>query len=719
MKNSFIKYSIITVLTVLLSSGAGSDAKIFSKDVKNTVASDKIKAQQQSVIQNVKNKNSKYDESDMVMTSPIPYEGILSQASYKISALNPKVNSSASGGFYPGGRGANQLVLYTQKSGLRTGTNEFGAEAIVVDNTVVQISGADSIIPKGGIVISGHGRAKSWMNENLTVGSKIYIDYENMILTTYLTNDSFIFATKEKIKEIDMVMRYYKDNDIYYDDSIAHEYVTKALDNLRRANRHPNDTQKYSSMAINAANKAMQYALPYYQEEFKGVWLRPKEKSPEEIGKTLDKIKKYGIETVFLETYYQGKTIFPSETLERYGVQPQRSEFVNVGFDPLQVWIEEAHKRNLKIYIWFQTFYAGNENPMSNPQNVVNVYPQWANVTKLKYNSPTPVASISEHNGYFLDPANPDVQTYLLCLLEEIITKYKPDGINLDYIRYPQSISSKFAGYEMSNWGYTEYARNEYKSLMNVDPIDIKAGTANWGAWSRYRQNKITSFVFKTKQLTSKYKIPLTAVIFPDRINSKESKMQDWKPWSEHNYVDAFTALILTCDKDTASYLINDIKSNSRPNTKIYAGLFVAFMNGNPDDLLRQLHESRKLKASGIVLFDYAHLDSKYTDVLLTNAFKPSAPAQTTLSRKKEIEIKPIIKKEEQIIVKPKRKWFKKNKKQEVTATSSSNKKTEQTKKQDENIKTISDVTPKEKTIKNKHNEINSLPDATNVLLLK
>ena len=612
MKKFIAKVSVLMFIIVLITSGMSADAR-----------SRKEKSKQEKP----KTQTAAIKEECPVI--PIP-EGILSQSSYKITSIDPKAGVNFTGSFYPGGRGANQLVVYTQKNGLRTGTNEFGAEAIVVDGTVVQISGADSIIPKGGFVISGHGRAKTWMNENLTVGTKIIIDYKTMTLNSYLTNDSFIYATKEKIKEIDQMMRYYKDNDIYYDDSVAHSYVTKALDNLKRANRRPDDTQKYSSLAINSANKAMQYALPYYKNEFKGVWLRPTEKTKDDIEKTLNRVKKYGIETVFLETYYQGKTIFPSETLAKYSVQPQRPEFI--GFDPLAVWVEEAHKRNLKIYIWFETFYAGPENPMNNPMNVISVYPKWANVTKMKYNSPTPVASISEHNGYFLDPANPEVQTYLLTLLEEIITRYKPDGINLDYIRYPQSISAKFAGYDLSNWGYTEYARDEFKTAMNVDPVDVKYGTPQWDAWAGYRQNKITSFVFKAKQLTSKYKIPLTAVIFPDRFNSMEVKMQDWKTWSDNNYIDGFTPLILTCDKDTAVYLINDIITNSKPNTKIYPGLFVAFMNGNPDDLLRQLHESRKLKTAGIVLFDFAHLDKKYTDVLLTNAFTPSTPSKTTLS---------------------------------------------------------------------------------------
>ena len=640
MKNLSTKFSIVAITTCLLLNGLTANAAFWNKEPKSTK-----------------------EQIEEVFSAGVPIpEGILSESSFKISAIDPKLGVAKNGDFHPGGRGANQLVIYTHRNGARTGTNEFGAEAIVVNGTVVRISGADSIIPKGGYVISGHGKAKNWMNLNLTVGTKIHIDYKSMTITAYLTNDSFIYATKEKIKEIDQMMRYYKDNDIYYDDSVAHSYITKALDNLKRANKHPNDTQKYSSMAINSANKAMQYALPYYKDEFKGVWLRPTEKSPEEIAKTLDRVKKYGIETVFLETYYQGKTIFPSETLARYGVQPQRPEFI--GFDPLEVWVTQAHKRGLKIYIWFETYYAGPENPMNNPMNVIAVYPHWANVTRMKYNSPTPVASLSEHNGYFIDPANPEVQTYLLTLLEEIITRYKPDGINLDYIRYPQSISAKFSGYELSNWGYTEYARNEFKNAMNVDPIDIKYGTEMWNAWAKYRQNKVTSFVFKAKQLTSKYNIPLTAVIFPDRYKSMEVKMQDWKTWSDNNYINGFTPLILTCDKDTAVYLINDIRLNSKPNTKIYPGLFVAFMNGNPDDLLRQLHESRKLKTSGIVLFDFAHLDKKYTDVLLTNAFTPSTPSQTTLSQE-SVPAKHV----EQEKKKKKFLWFKRKDKELTNAS--------------------------------------------------
>ena len=33
------------------------------------------------------------------------------------------------------------------------------------------------------------------------------------------------------------------------------------------------------------------------------------------------------------------------------------------GFDPLEVWMKESQKRDIKIHIWFESFYVGNDNP--------------------------------------------------------------------------------------------------------------------------------------------------------------------------------------------------------------------------------------------------------------------------------------------------------------------------------------------------------------------
>ncbi len=567
---------------------------------------------------------------------------IYKEASRKIDKINPSVTNNSRGAYYPGQRGTNQLIIYTKEYGVRTGTNEFGSEAIVINGTVTQINGADSIIPINGFVVSGHGSAKNWINENITIGTKVYLDEQNNEVMTFITPESFIFAAEEKIKEVLSIMHYYELNNPCYDRSEAENYLKKAKQNLKKAQKDTEDVQKYAKIASSMANKAIETALPYYPNEFKGIWIRPTETTIGQIKSTLDRLERAGINNVFLETYYHGKTIYPSEVLESYGIHNQKEEFI--GFDPLAVWIKEAHKKDIKIHVWFESFYVGNKYNPEDEKNIINAYPQWLNKTKLKYNSQKPVPSLSEHNGYFIDPSNPEVQKYLTEIIQEIISKYRPDGINLDYIRYPQSIQEKFPNYEESNWGYTEYARNDFKRIYNVDPINIKKRTQDWYLWSKYRQNKINQFVKDVRILTKQNKITLTAVIFPDRQRSLETKMQDWKNWSVSNYVDGFTPLILTCDNKTASLLINDIKKHSSSITNIYPGLFVTFMNGPTDDLLKQIHETRKLDTSGFILFDYAHFDNKYIEVLMAGAFntknyeeiKPqTAPVPKNTSKKR------------------------------------------------------------------------------------
>lgn len=549
-------------------------------------------------------------------------EVIFSQKVYPINSIDPTMITNAIGSFYPGLRGANQMVVYTPAYGLRTGTNEFGTEAIVDGNIVTSLSGADSIIPYDGLVISGHGAAKTWMNQNLIVGSKVYVNRDSKTLTVYVTSDSFLYGAKSQIKETQDIISYYQSVSSSYNPQKPCMYIDKAQEYLKKAERDPKCVQKYSTLAVEAADQAMAYSIPYKSDELKGVWIRPTQTSREGIALTLDKLESEGINNIFLETYFHGQTIFPSKTMENYNFITQNEKFA--GFDPLKIWIEEAHKRGIKVNIWFETFYVGNDNPKDNPKSILAVNPDWGNKTKRDFDSLSAVPSLSEHGGYFIDPANPEVQAFLESLLTEIVENYNPDGINLDYIRYPQSIAAKFSGYDLSNWGYTTYARSDFKKMYGEDPIDIAHCDPLWNSWDKYRQDKVTSFVLRISKLTRKNNVMLTAVVFPDRQKALELKQQDWRTWSALGYVDGFTPLLLTCDAKTANIMLQDIIRNKSKCTKLYAGLFITFMGGSSDDLLRQIHEARKLDTNGVIIFDYAHFSNKYAETLGKSAFNAS-----------------------------------------------------------------------------------------------
>ena len=486
---------------------------------------------------------------------------------------------------------------------------------------VTSLSGADSLIPANGFVISGHGAAKKWINENIMVGAKISIDVEKKTITAYITSETFLYSAKEKVREVQTMMAYYVQNSNCYNQRKTEQNLNKAKDMINKAQRNGEDSQKYSSRAIEYANSAMSTVIPYDSSELKGVWIRPTYYDRKSIEQVLDNLCDAGINNIFIETYYHGKTIFPSQTMEKYGFIKQYEDYV--GFDPLRIWIMEAHRRGIKVHIWFQTYYVGNKPPETNPQYILAVHPEWANYQKKNADSETIAYSVSEHNGYFIDPANPQVQNFLYELLCEIVERYKPDGINLDYIRYPQSLSPIYPNYDMSNWGYTQFARSEFKDMYGVDPIELKPNDALWPYWRVYRCTKVSNFVRKASSLCRSNDILLTAVIFPNRTSAMDTKLQDWKNWSMNDFIDGFTPLFLTCDDKTAMSLMEEVLRNKSASTKLYAGLFVTFMNGSDTDLIKQIHAARRYSLNGLILFDYAHLKENYVSTLTESVFRP------------------------------------------------------------------------------------------------
>ena len=246
-----------------------------------------------------------------VYSEYIPYQNevLFNQSMFKIDVVDPMASTNFKGVNYPGLRGSNQLVIYTPAFGMRTGTNEFGTEAIVEGNTVSSLSGADSLIPANGFVISGHGAAKKWINENIMVGSKIHLDIDNKVITSYITSDTFLYCARERIREVQNMMSYYAQLYSNYSQKRTESSLSKANDYIAKAQKYTEDSQKYSSKAIECANQAMATVIPYDSKELKGVWIRPTYFNKKEIEDVLNRLEETGVNNIFIETYYHGKTI--------------------------------------------------------------------------------------------------------------------------------------------------------------------------------------------------------------------------------------------------------------------------------------------------------------------------------------------------------------------------------------------------------------------------
>ncbi|GAB7190517.1 hypothetical protein NUM3379_12230 [Kineococcus sp. NUM-3379] len=93
----------------------------------------------------------------------------------------PLVVTAGNGSSYPlkgynVSRTADALVAYTN-AGQRTGTNQYGTEVVVRDGRVVAVYKAQTgiTVPTGTVVLSGHGKARDWLNANAPVGASISV----------------------------------------------------------------------------------------------------------------------------------------------------------------------------------------------------------------------------------------------------------------------------------------------------------------------------------------------------------------------------------------------------------------------------------------------------------------------------------------------------------------------------------------------------------------
>ncbi|MFQ3680343.1 MAG: family 10 glycosylhydrolase, partial [Pseudanabaenaceae cyanobacterium] len=149
------------------------------------------------------------------------------------------------------------------------------------------------------------------------------------------------------------------------------------------------------------------------------------------LRRVFDRLAAAGVNTVFLETVNAGYPIYPSR------VAPQQNPLTR-GWDPLAAAVKLARERNMEIHAWVWVFGVGNVRhnqivglPANHPGPVLAANPQWAN---LGQNG----AIFAAERKTFLDPANPEVRRYLIALMQEMVTQYGVDGVQLDYIRQPR-----------------------------------------------------------------------------------------------------------------------------------------------------------------------------------------------------------------------------------------------------------------------------------------
>ncbi len=339
-------------------------------------------------------------------------------------------------------------------------------------------------------------------------------------------------------------------------------------------------------------------APPAVPVPVRGVWLPASDSdalfSRDNIRRMVDECARYGINHLFVVTWTGGFTQYPSALMKRTFGKQIDPRFA--GRDPLKEVIDEAHRRNIKVYAWFEFGFAADYSGIN--AHILTQKPDWA--------ARSADGSVTTKNGFrWMNALKPDVQSFLLDLVNEVVSNYDIDGIQGDD-RLPAM---------PTEGGYDADTKARYtQETGNAVPANVQ--DAAWVAW---RAAQLTRFLHRltimVKNTKPTCRVSMAPSVYPFSLTNY---LQDWPAWVKNGDVDMVSPQIYR--RDRAAYqneldkIVNTQVSTGQkalvvPGVLLKVGSYVA-----PDSVLsQQIRANRAAGLPGEIFFHYEGIRSRTT----------------------------------------------------------------------------------------------------------
>jgi len=274
-----------------------------------------------------------------------------------------------------------------------------------------------------------------------------------------------------------------------------------------RAVRQTNDNSKQEASVPSsekASTRSSKLERPFlgaylnFRQLFKS--LATDERREQAIDVALDRFQKSGLKVIMpYVTTTSGGSLYPSVVI---------TDRVYGKWDPLAYLIRSARDRSLEVYPVVCVLSCGHDKPAG----VLNVHPEWA----TRHPDGTPAGHLC--------PANAEVRAWVTSIVAEVVDRYGPEGILLDYLRYRNRPSRLDASSEKA---FKRYAR-ERPDIPRDELLQT------------YREQALTTLAKEISESARKRQPGLKIAIYSwgPHVASDHRVAQDWPTWSAAGYVD-------------------------------------------------------------------------------------------------------------------------------------------------------------------------------------
>lgn len=356
------------------------------------------------------------------------------------------------------------------------------------------------------------------------------------------------------------------------------------------------------------------FFINLHSEEIKGIWIiRWDVDAPLKVFKLMDDIKKYDINTLFVQVYARCEAMYKSK------IAPRSTELLEAPFnyDPLDLIVKLAHRDGYKVHAWINLYYAWSHAPFPLTQShIANKHPEWFigddRGINLKTYSIEEIKAVGLE-GYFLEPGNEEVREYLKKIVDEIVKNYDIDGLHMDYCRYPRS-----------NYGYDIPARVTFMRENYIDPLKLQDVTdtdikKEFGSevffdlqkrWDDWRREQVTLTIKEISNSIRRKKpgIQVSVAVIGDNTHALDVLFQDWVSWARLGYVDFVVPMLYSTNIDWIERKTRNIAALIGGD-KLAVGLGAYLQDYT--NLVQEIIRVEGAGAKGYLLFSYGGMVEK------------------------------------------------------------------------------------------------------------
>jgi uncharacterized lipoprotein YddW (UPF0748 family) len=212
-------------------------------------------------------------------------------------------------------------------------------------------------------------------------------------------------------------------------------------------------------------------------------------------------------------------------------------------FDPLQTLIEKAHAAGIEVHAWFNTTIMWvTDSPPVDPSHVFYAHgitargrDNWVMLRRDGANKGS--------NLYFFDPGHPDAADYIVKMFLSVVRNYDVDGINFDYVRYPDYN----LGLNIPSWGYNPTAVARFQTITGRSDVP-EPTDSQWTDWRREQVTNIVRRVYLESMIIKpNIRVSADTVTYGDIQNTEAAwtetrpyreVLQDWHGWMKEGILD-------------------------------------------------------------------------------------------------------------------------------------------------------------------------------------